>query len=83
MYIFIKYLQTSDSLNFSRAQCDLKVCAVYRICFKLGRLIKHGLRRAKRWPGMYFGKEPTVKYWLAMTKLQSLNQSVLFSRHSK
>ncbi len=73
MYVFITYLQTSDSLNFSRAQCDLTVCAVYvhMICFKLGRLIKRGLRRAQSWPGLYYGKEPTLKYWLAMTKLQS------------
>lgn len=71
MYIFIMYLQTLDSLNFSRAQHDLKTCAVYvhMICFKLGRLIKHGLQS---WLGLYYGKEPTLKYWLAMTKLKSL-----------
>lgn len=74
MYIFIMYLQTLDSLNFNRAQCDLKVCAVYvqMISLKLGRLIKHVPWRAQSWPGLYYGKEPTLKYWLAMTKLQYL-----------
>lgn len=82
-YIFMMYLQTLDRLNFCRAQRDLKVCTVYvhMICLKLGRLINHGLWRAQSWPGLFCGNEPRLKYWLAMTKLQSLESVCLYSFH--
>lgn len=41
--------------------------------FKLLRL-----RRVQSWPGLYYGKEPTLKYWLAMTKPSVTRISLYF-----
>lgn len=47
MYIFIMYLQASDCMSLNKDRHDLKACAVYvhMIYFKLGRLIKHEVKR--------------------------------------
>ena len=73
-YICSVYLQSLDGLNLSREGSGLTFWAVYMhmICFKLGRLIKQELRGPQSCPGLYYGRQPTLKYWLAVTKRHPL-----------
>lgn len=55
-------------LHLSRLELEICAC-MHMICFKLGRLIKHGLGRTQSRVALHHGKKPSLKYRLAITKL--------------
>lgn len=71
MYIFIVCLKQFEPQQ-SWSGFKLWATYIHMICSKLERLIKYELRGPQSLPGLFHGNEPALKYWLAVTKLLSL-----------
>ena len=71
MYIFIVCLKQFEP---QQSWSGFKFWATYihMICSEFERLIKYELRGPQSLPGLCCGNRPALKYWLAVTKLLSL-----------